>query len=96
MPLYQRSVVLLFFVNTCPIDVILLQCDIFLILDENKHHSSHKEPNKSFVQPIANRVAQNLEFILFSQNFQFSTRRTRFIIYYLVLIVNPMGRILVR
>jgi len=96
VPLYQRSVVLLFFENTCPIDVILLQCDIFLILDENKHHSSHKEPNKSFVQPIANRVAQNLEFILFSQNFQFSTRRTRFIIYYLVLIVNPMGRILVR
>jgi len=43
------------------------------------------------------RVAQNLEII--SKNFQFSTRRTRilmgFSIYYLVLIVNPVGRILV-
>jgi len=51
----------------------------------------------SHVQPIADRVAQHLEII--SKNFQFSTRRTRiltgFIIYYLVLIVNPMGRILV-
>ena len=50
------------------------------------------------IQPIADRAAQNLEII--SKNFQFSTRRTRilmeFIIYYLVLIVNPMGRILVR
>jgi len=50
------------------------------------------------VQPIAVKVAQNLEII--SQNFQFSTRRTKilmgFIIYYLVLIVNPIGRILVR
>jgi len=48
--------------------------------------------------PIADRVAQHLEII--SKNFRFSTRRTRilkgFIIYYLVLIVNPMGRILVR
>ena len=52
----------------------------------------------TYVQPIADRVAQHLELI--SKNFQFSTRRTRilmgFIIYYLVLIVNPMGRILVR
>jgi len=36
---------------------------------------------------------------LFLKNFQFSTRRTRilmgFIIYYLILIVNPMGKILV-
>jgi len=51
-----------------------------------------------YVQPIADRVAQNLEII--SKNFQFSTRRTRIlmrlIIYFLVLIVNPMGRILVR
>jgi len=49
------------------------------------------------IQPIADRVAQHLEII--SKNSQFSTRRTRillgFIIYYLVLIVNPMGRILV-
>jgi hypothetical protein len=51
-----------------------------------------------YVQPIADRVAQSLEII--SKNYQFSTRRTRmlmgFIIYYLVLIVKPMGRILVR
>jgi len=51
-----------------------------------------------WVQPIANRVAQHVETI--SKNFQFSTSRTRilmgFIIYYLVLIVNPMGLILVR
>ena len=50
------------------------------------------------IQPIADRVAQHLEII--SKNFQFGTKRTRilmgFIIYYLVLIVNPMGRILVR
>jgi len=50
------------------------------------------------IQPIADRVAQNLEII--SENSQFSTRRTRnpmeFFIYYLALIVNPMGRILVR
>ena len=50
------------------------------------------------VQPITDRVAQHLEII--SKNFRFSTRRTRilmgFIVYYLVLIVNPMGRILVR
>jgi len=48
-------------------------------------------------QPIADRVAQNLEII--SKNLHFSTRRTRilmgFIIYHLVLIVDPMGRILV-
>ena len=57
-----------------------------------------KEICKREVQPIADRVAQHLEII--SKNFHFSTRRTRilmgFIIYYLVLIVNPMGRILVR
>ena len=51
-----------------------------------------------YIQPIADRVAQHLEII--SKNFQFSTRRTRilmgFIIHYLILIVNPMGRILVR
>ena len=51
-----------------------------------------------FMQPIADRVAQNLEIV--SKNFQFSTRRTRIlmglIIYYLELIVNPMRRILVR
>jgi len=51
-----------------------------------------------YIQPIVDRVAQHLEIT--SGNFQFSTRRTRilmgFIIYYLVLIVNLMGRILVR
>jgi len=50
------------------------------------------------IQPIANRVALNLEII--SKNFLFSTRRTRILmrctIYYLVLFVNPIGRILVR
>ena len=53
------------------------------------------------VQPIADRVAQNLEIV--SKNFQFSTRRTRILmgfmistIYHVVLIVNFMGRILVR
>ena len=50
------------------------------------------------VQPIVDRMAQNPEII--SKNFQISTRCTRillgFIIYYLVLIVNPMGRILGR
>jgi len=52
-------------------------------------------------QPIADRVAQNLEII--SKHFLFSTRRTRIFmgfitstIYYVVLIINPMGRILVR
>jgi len=43
-------------------------------------------------------MAQNLEII--SKIFQFSKRRTKilvgFIIYYLALIMNPMGRILVR
>ena len=52
----------------------------------------------TLLQPIADRVAQHLEII--PKIFQFSTRRTRilmgFIVYYLVLIVNPMGRILVR
>ena len=50
------------------------------------------------VHPIADKVAQHLEIL--SKNFRFSTRRTRilmgFIMFYLVLIVNPMERILVR
>ena len=50
------------------------------------------------IQPIVDRVAQCLEILPIF--FEFSTRRTRilmgFLIYYLVLIVNPMGRILVR
>jgi len=47
------------------------------------------------IQPIADRVAQHPEVIF--KNFQFSTRVLMgFIICYLVLIVNPMGRILVR
>jgi len=48
---------------------------------------------KKHVHPIADKMAQNLEII--SKNFHFSTRRTRSIIYYLVLIVNPIDRILV-
>ena len=50
------------------------------------------------IQPIADRAALNLEIIF--ENFQFSTRRTKilmgFTVRYLVLIVNPMCRILVR
>jgi len=53
------------------------------------------------VQPIVDRAAQNLEIT--SKNFQFSTRRTKILmefiirtIYYVVLIVNPMDRIQVR
>ena len=53
------------------------------------------EPLRIHIQPIVNRVALNLEII--SKNFQFSTRRTRilmgFTVYYLVLIINPMGKI---
>jgi len=52
----------------------------------------------TIVLPIAGRIAQHPEII--SKNFQLSTKHTRilmgFINYYLVLIVNPMGRILVR
>ena len=51
-----------------------------------------------YVQPIADRVTLNLEII--SKNLKFTTKCTnilmRLIIYYMVLIVNPMGRILVR
>ena len=50
------------------------------------------------VQPIADRVALNLQII--SKNFRFGTKRTKILMglitNYLVLIVNPMGRILVR
>jgi len=50
-----------------------------------------------YIQPIADRLAQHLEIIC--TNFQFSTRRTRILIGFifcnLILIVNPMGRILV-
>ena len=67
---------------------------------ERKMSNSTNECTHSLVQPIAERAAQHLHII--SKNFQSSTtgRRTRilmgFIIYYLVLIVNPIGRILVR
>jgi len=48
--------------------------------------------------PIAGMAAQHLEII--SKIFRFRTRRTRilmgFITHYLVLIVNPMGRMLIR
>ena len=50
------------------------------------------------LQPIANRVEENVENI--SEIFQFGTRRTRvlmgFIIFYQVVLVNPKGRILVQ
>jgi len=53
------------------------------------------------LQLIADRAAQSLEIV--SKSFQFSTRRTKIVpeftsstIYYVVLIVHPMGRILVR
>jgi len=75
-------------------------------VEHGRHHVHICSTNHIFeldihstnVQPIADRVAQHLEII--SKNFRFSTRRTRIhmglIICYLVLIVNPMGRILVR
>jgi len=56
-----------------------------------------KHPH-AVIQPIPDGVAQHLEMI--SKDFRFSTRRARLlmglVIYYLVLIVTPMGRILVR
>ena len=58
----------------------------YTIYSVTSHHTN------VYVQPIADRVAQHLEII--SKNFQFSTRRTRilmrFIICYFVLIVNPI------
>ena len=76
-------------------------CEILSLKIWNKHTLA-QVPFRGFfrlmVQPIADRVVQNLEII--SKNLQFSTRRSRilmgFIIYYLVLIVNFMCRILVR
>ena len=54
-----------------------------------------------YMHPIGDRVAQNLEIM--SDNFQFSTRHTEilqgFIIstmLYMVVLVNPMDKILVR
>ena len=48
------------------------------------------DTGKTEIQPIADRVAQNLKII--SRDFQFSTRRTKilmgFITYYMILIVN--------
>ena len=50
------------------------------------------------VQPIEDRVAQHFKII--SKNFRFSARRTRILVglitYHLVLVVNPMCRILAR
>ena len=60
-------------------------------------HVSSVDVIKKDVQPIADRVAPHLEIL--SKPFQLSNKRTRILmgctIYYLVLIVNPMGRILV-
>ena len=54
-----------------------------------------------YTQPIADRVAQNLQIM--SKNFQFSTKHTRILMGFTIntmllpgLIVNPMGSILVR
>jgi len=76
-------------------------CEILSLKVSNKHTLA-QVPFRGFVglmvQPIVDGVAQNLEII--SKNLHFSTRRSRilmgFFIYYLVLIVNPMGRILLR
>jgi len=55
----------------------------------------HRTPLYHCYTLVPDRVAQNLEII--SKNFQFSTRILMgFIIYYLVLLVSPMGRILFR
>ena len=66
--------------------------EVFAPLNRMIHRFYHR-----MKQPLADRVAQNLEII--SKIFQFSTRRTRslmrFMIYHLVLMLNPMGRILV-
>jgi len=66
-----------------------------------KNFNRQCDPTLSVLQPIADRVAKNLEIT--SKNFQFSTRCTRILIgfvtstiHYVVPIVNPMGRILVR
>jgi len=62
------------------------------------HTSSLSHQTSTYIQPIADRVAQHLEII--SNNFRFGTRRTRIlmglIMYDLVLRVNPMGRMMVR
>jgi len=59
---------------------------------------THFRPHILLIQPIVDRVAWHLEII--SKIFQSGTWRTRilldFLFYYLVLIENPMGRILVR
>jgi len=74
-------------------------------VEHGKHRVLIRSTNHTFeqihstnVQPIADRVAQHLEII--SKNLRFSARRTkilmRLIMCYLVLMVNPMDRILVR
>jgi len=77
----SRSICIFIYLSLCQ--------SLYLFIHMNAHIQ---------VQPIADRVAQHLEII--SKNVIFSTSRTRiligFIIYYLVLIVNPMDRILVR
>ena len=67
----------------------------------NKTYHQFRKLDVMHVQPIVDRAAQNLE--IDSREFQFSIWRTRIpmrfmisIIYYVVLIANPMGRIVVR
>jgi len=74
-------------------------CSFRKCMCHERHFSFRKEKClSSHIQPIAHRVAQHHEIM--SKNFRFSARRTRIlvglIIYHLVLIVNPMGRILAR
>ena len=66
-------------------------------LNSNSYIALELQKWKRNVQSIADRVAQHLEII--PKNFRFSTRRTRILYgidHLLVLIVNPMDRILVR
>ena len=80
--------------------------DVYVNVYMNTHilsawSSSLHEYVHMCIQPIVDRVAQNLEII--SKNFRFSIRGTRILmgfvmstIHYVVLIVTPMGRFLVR
>ena len=59
--------------------------------------SVRRSRESCLIQPIADRVARNLEIC--SEKFQCSTRCPKILmgllIYYLVITVNPIGRILI-
>ena len=81
--------------------VIIFNMSLYMchkIYHDSLYMCRHIYNESLYIQPIADRVALNLEIT--SKNFQFNTRRIRilmgFLIYYLVLIENPMSRILVR